>query len=121
LALKPSLLTRLYRYVEKAAYLVPPGLFLRFIFLARRLPLRVAYGIASLVGDLLFLLWHRERANAIDNMCHVLGLQIWKVHRTAGDFHQAFESRTMRAESKFLSWDEYYQRAATASRWRGAW
>jgi len=73
LALKPPFLTRLYRYVEKGAYLVTYGLFLGLIFLTQRLPLKVAYGIASLVGDLLFLLWRRGRANAIDNMCHVLG------------------------------------------------
>ncbi len=73
LALKTPFLTRLYRYVEKGAYLVTYGLFLGLIFLAQRMPLRVAYGIASLAGDLLFHLWRRGRVNAIDNMRHVLG------------------------------------------------
>lgn len=72
-ALKTPFLTRLYRYVEKGAYLVTYGSFLGLIFLAQRLPLKAAYGIASLVGDLLFLLWRRGRASAIDNMRHVLG------------------------------------------------
>jgi len=73
LALKVPFLTRVYRCVEKGAYLVTYGLFLGLVFLAQRLPLKVAYGIASLVGDLLFLLWRRGRANTIDNMRHVLG------------------------------------------------
>jgi len=73
LTLKTPFLTRLCRYVEKGAHLVTYGPFLGLIFLAQRLPLKVAYGIASLVGDLLFLLWRRGRANAIDNMRHVLG------------------------------------------------
>lgn len=73
LGLKTPFLTRLYRYVEKGAYLVTYGPFLGLIFLAQRLPLKVAYGVASLIGDLLFLLWRRGRANAIDNMGHVLG------------------------------------------------
>ncbi len=73
LALRTPFLTRLYRYVEKGAYLVSYGPFLGLISLAQRLPLRVTYGIASLVGDVLFLLWRRGRANAIDNMRQVLG------------------------------------------------
>ncbi len=73
LALKTPFLTRLSRYVEKGAYLVIYGPFLGLVILAQRLPLKVAYGIASLVGDLLFFLWRRGRANAIDNMRHVLG------------------------------------------------
>lgn len=73
LALKTPFLTRLSRYVEKGAYLVTYGLFLGLIFLAQRLPLKVAYGTASLIGDLLFFLWRRGKANAIDNMRHVLG------------------------------------------------
>jgi KDO2-lipid IV(A) lauroyltransferase len=73
LALKAPFLTRLYRGVEKGAYLVTYVLFLGLIFLAQRLPLKVAYGIASLIGDLLFFFWRRGRANAIDNMRHVLG------------------------------------------------
>jgi KDO2-lipid IV(A) lauroyltransferase len=73
LPLKTPFLTRLYRYVEKGAYLVTYGPFLGLTLLAQRLPVRVAYSIASLVGDLLFLFWHRGRANTIDNMRHVLG------------------------------------------------
>jgi|GEM_PF-4159358 len=72
LALRTPFLTRLYRYVEKGAYLVTYGPFLGLISLAQRLPMRVAYGIASLVGDLLFLLWRRGGADTIDNMRHVL-------------------------------------------------
>lgn len=66
-------------------YLVTYGPFLGLIFLAQRLPLKVAYGIASLVGDLLFLLWPRGKANAIDNLRHVLGLGVTdlEVRRTA--------------------------------------
>ena len=85
LAPKTPFLTRLHRYVEKGAYLVTYGLFLGLISLAQRLPWRVAYGIASLMGDLLFLLWPRGRANAIDNMRHVLGpgAKDLEVRRTA--------------------------------------
>lgn len=73
LALKTPFLTGLHRCVKGGAYLVTYGLFLGLIFLAQRLPLKMAYGSASLVGDLLFLLWRRGRANVIDNMRHVLG------------------------------------------------
>lgn len=69
---KPPFLTRLYRYAEKGVYLVTYGLFLGFISLAQWMSLRVAYGTASLVSDLLFFLWPRGSANAIENMRHVL-------------------------------------------------
>lgn len=70
---KTPFLMRLSRYVEKGAYLVTYVSFLGLVILAQRLPLKVAYGIASSVGDLLFFLWRRGRANAIDNMRRVLG------------------------------------------------
>jgi len=85
LALKPPFLTRLYRCVEKGASLVTYGPFLGLTLLAQRLPVRVAYSIASLVGDLLFLFWRRGRANTIDNMRYVLGPEATdlEVRRTA--------------------------------------
>jgi KDO2-lipid IV(A) lauroyltransferase len=85
LALKTPFLTRLYLYVEKGVFLVTHGSFLGLVFLAQRLPLKVAYGIASPVGDLLFLLWRRGRGNAIDNMRYVLGREAadLEVYRTA--------------------------------------
>lgn len=85
LALKAPFLTRLYRCVEKGASLVTYGLFLGLIFLAQRLPLKVAYGTASLIGDLLFFFWRRGRANAMDNMGYVLGpgAKDLEVRRTA--------------------------------------
>ena len=43
------------------------------LFLARRAPLSLSYRVASFFGDLAYLGWHRGRANAIDNMRHVLG------------------------------------------------
>ncbi|MFQ5946663.1 MAG: lysophospholipid acyltransferase family protein, partial [Anaerolineae bacterium] len=43
------------------------------LFLARRAPLSLSYRVASLLGDLVYLGWPHGRANAIDNMRHVLG------------------------------------------------
>jgi len=85
LPLKTPFLTRVCRYVEKGASLTTYGSFLGLIFLTQHLPLKVAYGLASLLGDLLFLLWRRGRVNAIDNMRHVLGpgAKDLEVRRTA--------------------------------------
>ena len=42
--------------------------------LARSLPRRLTYGAAAFLSDVAWLLLREQRANAIDNMAHVLGL-----------------------------------------------
>ncbi len=39
----------------------------------RWLPLRAGYAIATVVADIVFLVWRQGRANILDNMSHVLG------------------------------------------------
>jgi KDO2-lipid IV(A) lauroyltransferase len=48
-------------------------LVLCLISLTQRLPRRVGYWIANIVGDLVYVFWPSGRANVIDNMRHVLG------------------------------------------------
>jgi KDO2-lipid IV(A) lauroyltransferase len=52
---------------------------------ASKLPLRVDYALASLVGDFIYLTWKRHSANAVSNMRRVLGPDVpWQVvKRTA--------------------------------------
>ena len=41
--------------------------------LARRVPTRASYAVASFIGDLVFLTWSEKRNNAIANMRRILG------------------------------------------------
>lgn len=43
------------------------------LLLAQRLPLKLCYGIASILGDLVYVFWRRGRRNVVDNIRHVLG------------------------------------------------
>lgn len=45
------------------------------VYLARLLPLKVCYAVASVVGDLVYVCWPTGRRTVIDNMRHVLGAQ----------------------------------------------
>lgn len=46
------------------------------ILLAQRLPLKLCYGIASILGDLVYIFWPRGRRNVVDNIHHVLGPEV---------------------------------------------
>lgn len=43
------------------------------LLLAQRLPLKLCYWIASILGDLVYIFWPRGRRNVVDNIRHVLG------------------------------------------------
>ena len=48
-------------------------LVLCLVHLTRRLPLRLCYWVAGIVGDLVYLFWPQGRRNVVDNMRTVLG------------------------------------------------
>lgn len=52
-----------------ASYWMVKGLALTI----RYLPLRLSYGLATLIGYIVYLFWPQGRANTIDNMRHVFG------------------------------------------------
>lgn len=59
--------------VEAALARLRYALVLLIFAIAQRAPLQLSYALAAFLGDLTYLLWSRGRANAIDNMRHVLG------------------------------------------------
>jgi len=85
LALETPLPLKVLRYAKSGVSFLIYGLFLATISPIQRLPLRLAYKLASWAGDLVFLLWPKGRRNAIENVRHVLGPQATEdqVHRTA--------------------------------------
>lgn len=85
LALETPLPLKALRYAKSGVSLLIYGLFLAAISPIQRLPLRLAYKLASWAGDLVFLLWPKGRRNAIENVRHVLGPQATEdqVRRTA--------------------------------------
>src|SRR5690348_5021605 len=56
---------------------VSPGLkywsFRIFSRVSGAVPLRLSYGVATLIGDFIYFTWHDHSANAVSNMRHVLG------------------------------------------------
>lgn len=48
-------------------------LLIPLLSLAQRLPLRLCYSIATVLGDLVYIFWPGGRRNVLDNMRHVLG------------------------------------------------
>lgn len=57
---------------------------------AAKLPLKLDYALASLVGDFIYLTWKRHSANAVSNMRRVLGPDVpWQVvkHTARQSFH----------------------------------
>jgi lauroyl/myristoyl acyltransferase len=43
------------------------------MFIAQHLPLKLCYGIASVLGEVVYRCWPEGRGNVLDNMRHVLG------------------------------------------------
>lgn len=49
-------------------------------FLAQKVPLKIAYQVARILGDLSFYTWPEGRKNSIENMRRVLGPEVSRAH-----------------------------------------